>query len=115
MILTTGEVTRAVTSAVTSLARAEVTPHELAALWRRVPSGCWTIENRRQYGRDLTLGEDACQLHAGQAPPALAAGRNALISLLRGAGWRNIAAGLRHYSTSVYDALQFIDVPSPGL
>lgn len=51
----------------------------------------------------------------GQAPQALAALRNAVISLLRRAGWKNIAAGLRHYSASVQDALQFMGVPAPGL
>ena len=109
--LKTGEVTRAVTYALTSLRARDATPEELAALWR----GHWTIENRRHYVRDVTLGEDACQMHVGHAPQALAAVRNALISLLRRAGWRNIAAGLRHYSTSIHDALQFLGVPSPGL
>lgn len=111
VVLKTGEVTQAVTYALTSLAAHEATPDELAALWR----GHWGIENRRHYVRDVTLGEDACQMHVGQAPQALAAVRNAVISLLRQAGWRNIAAGLRHFSTSVHDALQFIGVPSPGL
>ncbi len=111
VILKTGEVTRAVTYALTSLTADEVTAEELAALWR----GHWTIENRQHYVRDVTLGEDACQMHVGQAPQALAALRNALIRLLRRAGWRNIAAGLRHYSTSVHDALQFIGAPCPRL
>ena len=111
VILKTGEVTRAVTYAITSLPAEAATAEELAALWR----GHWTIENRQHYVRDVTLGEDACQMHVGQAPQALAALRNALISVLRRAGWRNIAAGLRHYSTSVHDAVQFIGVPSPGL
>jgi predicted transposase YbfD/YdcC len=109
--LKTGEVTHAVTYALTSLAAHEATAEELAALWR----GHWGIENRRHYVRDVTLGEDACQMHVGHAPQALAAVRNALISLLRQAGWQNIAAGLRHYSTSVHDALQFIGVSCPGL
>ncbi len=109
--LKTGEVTRAVTEAVTSLAAAEATPEQLAALWR----GHWAIENRRHYVRDVTLGEEACQLHVGAAPQALAAIRNGLISLLRHAGWRNIAAGLRHYSGAVTDALQLIGVPILGL
>ena len=39
------------------------TPDDLAALWR----GHWTIENRRHYVRDVTLGEDACQMRTGQA------------------------------------------------
>ena len=111
VILKTGEVTHAVSYALTSVAAEDATPDELAALWR----GHWTIENRRHYVRDVTLGEDACQMHTGHAPQALAALRNALISRLRRLGWRNIAAGLRHYSASVQDALQFIGVPHPGL
>jgi predicted transposase YbfD/YdcC len=109
--LKTGVVTRAVTYALTSLRASVGTPEVLAALWR----GHWTIENRRHYVRDVTLGEDACQVHSGQAPQALAALRNAVISLLRWAGWHNIAAGLRHYSTSVHDALTLIGVPHRGL
>lgn len=109
--LKTGVVTRAVTYAVTSLAVEEATPEHLAALWR----GHWAIENRRHYVRDVTLGEDACQMHVGAAPQALAAVRNALISLLRRDGWQNIAAGLRQYSTSVTDALRLIGVRVPGL
>jgi len=62
--LKTGAVTRAVTYALTSLAASEVTPDELAALWR----GHWTIENRRHYVRDVTLGEDGCQMRERSTP-----------------------------------------------
>jgi predicted transposase YbfD/YdcC/urease gamma subunit len=111
IILKTGTVTRAVTYGLTSLTAADASAAEVAALWR----GHWTIENRRHYVRDVTLGEDAHQMHVGQAPQALAAVRNGLISVLRAAGWRNIAAGLRHYNSSPRAALQFIGVPCPGL
>ncbi len=111
VILKTGEVTRAVTYALTSLRAADASPDEVAALWR----GHWMIENGRHYVRDVTLGEDACQMHVGAAPQALAAVRNAVISLVRHAGWTNVAAALRHYSLSVHQALQLIGVPSPGL
>jgi predicted transposase YbfD/YdcC len=111
VVLKTGEVRRAVTYAVTSLAAEEATAGQLAALWR----GHWTSENRRHYVRDVTLGEDACQMHAGAAPQALAAMRNGIISLLRRDGWQNIAEGMRHYNASVTDALRLIGVLSPGL
>jgi predicted transposase YbfD/YdcC len=106
IIVKTGEVTRAVSYGVTSLAAQDATVAAVAGLWR----GHWAIENRRHYVRDVTLGEDAHQMHTGAAPQGLAALRNSLISLLRGAGWTNIAAGLRHFSTSVHDALQFLGV-----
>jgi hypothetical protein len=106
IIRKTGEVTRAVSYGVTSLAAHDAPVAAVALLWR----GHWAIENRRHYVRDVTLGEDAHQMHTGAAPQALAALRNGLISLLRGAGWTNIAAGLRHFSTSAPAALQFIGV-----
>ncbi len=111
VLLKTGVVTRAVTYALTSLRASEASPAELATAWR----GHWSIENRRHYVRDVTMGEDAHQMYVGQAPRALAALRNSIISLLRGAGWRNIAAGLRHYNSSPQAALQFIGVPCFGL
>ena len=67
VVLKTGEVTHAISYAVTSLPACAATVDELAALWR----GHWSIENRRHYVRDVTLGEDACQMHTGQAPQAL--------------------------------------------
>jgi hypothetical protein len=104
VIRKTGEVPWAVTYGLTSLAASEAPPSELASLRR----GHWTIENRRHDVRDVTFGEDATQLYTGHAPQALAALRNSLISLLRAAGWRNIAAGLRHYTAAAQEALQFI-------
>lgn len=80
------------------------------AAFRRLGNGHWTIENRVHYVRDVTLGEDAHQMHTGHAPQALAAIRNVLLNLLRAAGWRNMAAALRHYSYSLPAALQFIGV-----
>ena len=111
VLLKTGVVTRAVTYALTSLRASEASPAELATAWR----GHWSIENRRHYVRDVTMGEDAHQMYVGQAPHALASLRNSIVSLLRGAGWRNIAAGLRHYNSSPQAALQFIGVPCFGL
>lgn len=111
VVLKTGTVTRAVTYALTSLPASAMQPGDLAARWR----GHWTIENRRHYVRDVTMGEDACQMDGGHAPAALAAVRNAVISVLRRAGWNNMAAGLRQYSMSVPAALHFIGVPHPGL
>ncbi len=72
--------------------------------WR----GHWTIENRVPYVRDVTLGEDACQIRAGSALQALAALRNALLSLLRAHGWMNIAAALRHDGAYVTHALALL-------
>ena len=55
----------------------------------------WHIENGLHWPRDVTLGEDACQVRSGRAPQALAALRNALLGLLHGHGLVNRAASIR--------------------
>jgi predicted transposase YbfD/YdcC len=55
----------------------------------------WHIENRLHWPRDVTLGEDACQVRVGRAPQALAAVRNAVMNLLHGHGLANCAASIR--------------------
>ena len=66
-------------------------PETLLRLVRRH----WHIENRLHYVRDVTLGEDACQVRSGRAPQALAALRNAVVGLLRQHRVPNLAATLR--------------------
>jgi predicted transposase YbfD/YdcC len=55
----------------------------------------WHIENRLHYVRDVTLGEDACQVRVGRAPQGLAALRNAVVGLLHQHHVPNLAATLR--------------------
>ena len=100
----TGQVNRKIRYGITSLRPQEACAEQLELLWRRH----WTIENRDHYVRDVTLGEDACQVHTGHAAHALAALRNALLSLLRWKGWANIAAAIRHYAASVHRSLELI-------
>ena len=104
--LKTGKVTRTVSYAITSVPSAEASPAQVEAIWR----GHWTIENRQHYVRDVTMGEDGCQRHRGSAPQALAAVRIGLIGLLRQAGWKNIAAGIREYSASLPKTLRLLGV-----
>lgn len=99
------------TYALTSLATSEGSAEDLAMLWR----GHWTIENGVHYVRDMTWGEDARQIHSGNAPQVLAALRNAWLTILRGAGWTNIAAALRQYSWSPIEALALLGLPDIGL
>lgn len=77
--------------AITSAPRNQANASTLLDWWR----GHWAIENREHWVRDVTLSEDACQIHCGSAPQNLAALRNAIVSLLRLHGYTNIAAGLR--------------------
>jgi hypothetical protein len=86
-----GEELTEIEYAVTSASRPQAPASTLLAWWR----GHWGIENREHWVRDVTLGEDACQIHCGNAPQNLATLRNSLISLLRLHGYQNIASGLR--------------------
>jgi predicted transposase YbfD/YdcC len=66
-----------VSYALTSLAAEEVGALGLERVWR----GDWTIEKRKHYVRDVTLGEDRHPMYRGNAPQVLAAIRNRLIEL----------------------------------
>lgn len=72
--------------------------------------GHWGIENRLHYVRDVTFGEDASQVRTGSAPQVMAALRNAVIGLLRQAGWTNIAEALRHNGWRQGEALRLLGI-----
>lgn len=84
----------------------EVGPDRLLAQVR----GHWSIENRLHYVRDVSFGEDGSQVRKGSAPQVMAALRNAVIGILRQAGWANIAAGLRHYAWRPGAALSLLGI-----
>jgi hypothetical protein len=92
--------------ALTSLAPEQADPARLERLWR----GHWQIENGLHYVRDVTLGEDACQVRSGHAPSNLAACRNAVLNLLRQAGVTNIAAALRRHAMYPREALALLGI-----
>lgn len=104
LILKTGELEEETTYAVTSMPKAEASAALLEGFWR----GHWTIENQVHYPRDVTFHEDQGQAYRGSTPQALAALRNAFLSLLRSLGWINIADALRHCAAKVRNALQLI-------
>ena len=58
----------------------------------------WGIENRLHWVRDLAFDEDRSQVRTGNAPRLIATLRNTATSLLRLAGWTNIAHALRHHA-----------------
>src|SRR5262249_40845520 len=87
IVMKTGKRTVEVSYGILSLPALEVGARQVEALWR----GHWTIENGKHYVRDVTLGEDANQMHSGEAPRVLATLRSGLIDLWRHQGWSNIA------------------------
>ncbi len=109
LIVKSGKRTAKVTYGITSLGPDEVGAAQLEMLWR----GHWTIENRKHYVRDVTLGEDRNQMHTGAASQVLAALRNALVDLWRTQGWRYIADAVRECAASIPRPLALIGaVPS---
>ncbi|MCI4674102.1 ISAs1 family transposase [Candidatus Mycolicibacterium alkanivorans] len=86
-------------------ARHTAAPPQRLATWVQ---GHWGIENRLHWVRDVTFDEDASQVRTGQAPRVMATCRNLAISMLRIAGWDNIAAGLRHHARHPDHALTLV-------
>jgi len=68
----------------------------------------WRIENRLHYRRDVTLGEDACQVRIKHAPQALAALNGGLLALMDWLGVSNVAKQMRHFCAQPQEALQLL-------
>lgn len=100
----TGEVSEHINYGVTSLDRRRALPTQLEALWR----AHWTIENNLHYVRDESMGEDRSTLRSGNAPHAVAALRNAVLTLLRYEGWTNIQDAFRFFTSSTQHTLNII-------
>ena len=96
--------------AITSLSAEQASPDKLLALVR----GHWSIENRSHWVRDVSMGEDLCQVRTGNTPQILAALRNSVIGLLRFKSVKNIAAEFRRLAAQPADALSLIGIPSLG-
>ncbi len=94
---------------ITSLPEAMASAERVLALKREH----WGIENRLNYVKDVTLGEDQSNLHCGAGPQIMAALRNTAISLMRRAGYQAIAARLRHYSQRPEDAVTLLGLSIP--
>jgi predicted transposase YbfD/YdcC len=89
---------------ITSLSQTQVTLEQIARLRR----WHWTIENVTHYPRDVSFGEDHCQVRSGNAPQALAAFRNAVAATLRINGWPFLPNGFRYCRYSLHNTLQMI-------
>lgn len=92
--------------ALTSLPPEQADAARLEQIWR----GHWQIENGLHYVRDVTMGEDACQVRSDRAPANFAAARNAALNLLRRAGVTNVAAALRRHAMYPREALALLGI-----
>ena len=101
-----GKQTVEVQYAITSVSAERGNAALLLARWREH----WGIENRLHWVRDVTFGEDQCQVKTGHAPQNLAAFRNAAITALRISGRREIAATLREFAYQPRKLLRFLGI-----
>lgn len=88
-----GEVSTETVYAITSLTADEAGPPRLPALSREH----WGIENKLHYVRDVTCREDQARANAGNAPQALAALRNTVLTVLRRLGFKPVE-GFEHFA-----------------
>jgi hypothetical protein len=101
-----GRTTVEIQYAISSLPRELADAAFLLDHWR----GHWGIENRLHWVRDVSFGEDKCQVKKGRGQHNLAAFRNAVITLLRLGGYQEIAATLRDFCYSPKKLLQFLRI-----
>lgn len=103
----TGQSTTEIEYGVVSLAPDQIDLPTVLERWR----GHWSIENQLHWSRDVVMGEDASRVRSGHAPQALAALRNAVISLVKRLGHASLTEARRHYALNLHDALSIIGVP----
>jgi hypothetical protein len=98
-----GEEYTEVVVGMTSLPRSLASPAHLLSLIR----GHWSIESLH-YVRDVTFLEDASQVRTGNIPQTMVLFRNAVIGLVRVAGWQNVAAARRYFAANPHEALRLM-------
>ena len=91
---------------ITSLPGEVADPLELLKLRR----GHWGIENKLHWVRDVVLGEDKSTIHLGAGPQVVAAIRNSVLNVLRGAGYSKISSQLRRNSRNPTLALALLGI-----
>jgi hypothetical protein len=104
IILKTGEVRSETAYGITSLSPQKADQQRLLSLSR----GQWSIENKSHWVRDVTFDEDRHQARKGEGPQMMACLRNAAISLLRLAGFKNIASATRKFAARCHLALKLL-------
>ena len=94
--------TQEVIYGITSLSPTQAGPQQLLKLIR----DHWAIENRLHWRRDVTLGEDACQVRKGGAPHVLSILNSFLLALLDCLEVTNVASYMRRVSACPRVALR---------
>lgn len=99
-----GKVYQEVTYGLTSLSPTQASAEQLIALVR----GHWAIENRLHWRRDVTLGEDHCQVRKGGAPRVLAVLNSFLLAVLDYLGVSNVPHYMRVCDAYPLQAIRLI-------
>lgn len=68
----------------------------------------WRIENRLHWRRDVTLGEDRCQVRKGIAPLVLAALNNLVLAMFDVLGVRNVPQQMRRLDAQPAQAVRLV-------
>lgn len=68
----------------------------------------WAIENRLHWRRDVTLGEDQCQVRKGAAPLVLAVLNNVVLALFDFLGIANVPQQMRRLDAKPALAVQLL-------
>ena len=104
IVLKTGEIRSETAYGITSLPPQKADNQRLLSLIR----GQWSIENKSHWVRDVTFDEDRHQARKGKGPQMMACLRNAAISLMRLAGYKNIASATREFAARCYLAFKLL-------
>jgi hypothetical protein len=90
--------------AVLSLSPDQIDLETVLTRWREH----WHIENKLHWVRDVVMGEDASRVRRDDAPHALAALRNAVITLVKLFGFDSLTQARRHYALNFHEAVSIV-------
>lgn len=99
-----GKKTKTIRYGMTNVPRGKADAEQLLQ-WRQ---NHWHIENCSHYRRDVTLGEDSCQVRINHAPEVLAALNGGILALMDFLGVNNVAKQMRYYAARPKQALQLL-------
>ncbi len=83
---------------------AEADPEQVLTMVRRH----WHLENRVHWRRDVTLGEDGCQVKQRTAAQVLATLNNVVLMLMDQLGVSNMAAQMREFAANPLAAVALV-------
>jgi predicted transposase YbfD/YdcC len=103
-IVRNGKATHEVVHGITSLPTDVATPGRVLEVVRRH----WHRENRVHWRRDVTLGEDGCQVKESKAAQTLATLNNGVLMLMDHLGVENVKAQMREFAAQPLTAVALL-------